>query len=287
MSSREDTREIQVVQSQEPETYVPAPPPYQPPAPYEPTPPTEERRGCSGCGWLFAGMGGCLLLIGIVVVASVLLGITSVNNIVGGIGNIFTGAAAPRANITSTQTLVQGIQPLGQLVSVSTQLAKADIAVGVQQGVLNSCGFSANHVAQGAVEAGIDLTQITADDIRLDTIRNVYVVTVPAPQLTSCRVDYIRQYDRSTTACSVDWDEARLLASYTALLDFRDDAIEGGILNRAQNETRLVLGNFVKLVTGNNVEIVFDETQQPMPPSCQPALPDGWFQDPATGGWTR
>jgi hypothetical protein len=286
VSNRDDTREIQVMQSQEPESYVPAPPPYQPPTPYEPSPPPE-RRGCSGCGWLFAGAGGCLLLTGVVIAAAVLLGVISVNNLVGGIGSIFTGGPPPRASVTSTQTLVQGIQPLGQLVSVSTQLAKADIAVGIQQGVLNTCGFSANHVAQGAVEAGIDLTQIEEDDIRFDTVRSVYVVTVPAPQLTSCRVDYIRQYDRSTTACTVDWDEARLLASYTALIDFRDDAVEGGILNRAENETRLVLGNFIKLVTGSSVEIVFDETQQPLPPSCQPALPDGWFQDPATGGWTR
>lgn len=286
MTDRDDTREIQVVQVPADERYTPLPPTY--PAPNATEPAAEpERRGCSGCGWVLAGAGGCLVLIVVLVIASVLLGVTSVNGILGGIGSIFSGGPPPRASITSTQTLVQGIQPLGQLVSVSTQLAKADIAVGIQQGVLNTCGFSANHVAQGAIEAGIDLTHITPDDIRYDEARNTYVVTVPAPQLTSCRVDYIRQYDRSTTACNVDWDEARLLASYTALIDFRDDALEGGILTRAENEARLVLGNFVSAVTGSSVEIVFSETQQPLPPSCQPSVPSGWMIDPATGGWTR
>jgi hypothetical protein len=248
-----------------------------------------ERRGCSGCGLVLAGAGGCLLLVVVILATSVLLGITSVNGILGGIGSVFTGAAPPpRAAINSTQTLVQGIQPLGQLVSVSTQLAKADISVGVQQGVLNACGYSANHVAQGAVEAGIDLTGITEDDIRFDAARETYVVTVPAPQLTSCRVDYIRQYDRSTTACAVDWDEARLLANYTSLVDFRDDAVEGGILTRAELETRIVLGNFVEMVTGSSVEIVFEPPAETVyPPSCQPDFPAGWFQDPATGMWVR
>lgn len=285
MTNKEDTREILPVRAEE--TLIPAPP-YSP-APIEPTQPPEERRGCSGCGWLLAGTVGCAVLIVVVLAASVLLGITSVNSILGGIGSVFAGAAPPpRATVNSTQTLVQGIQPLGQLVSVSTQLAKADISVGVQAGVLNACGYSTNHVAQGAVEAGIDLTSITTEDIRYDEASNTYVVTVPAPQLTSCRVDYIRQYDRSTTACNVDWDEARLLASYTSLVDFRDDALEGGILRRAELETRLVLGNFVELVTGRNVEIVFETPEQPvLPPSCQPEVPAGWFQDPSTGMWVR
>lgn len=286
MNNRDDTREMQVISTDE--RQIPAPPAYPAPAAAEPYEGTPERRGCSGCGWLFAGAGGCVLLIAVVVIAAILLGLTSVNSIIGGIGSILTGGPPPRATINSTQTLVQGIQPLGQLVSISSQLAKADIAVGVQQGVLNACGYSANHVAQGAVEAGVDLTRIMPENIRYDAARDTYVVTVPAPQLTSCRVDYIRQYDRSTTACNVDWDEARLLASYISLIEFRDDAIEGGILQRAESETRIVLGNFIQMVTGSDVEIIFDSTDQAaLPPSCQPAAPGGWYQDPTTGNWTR
>jgi hypothetical protein len=48
-------------------------------------------------------------------------------------------------------------------------------------------------------------------------------------------VDYIRQYDTSTTACSIDWDEARLLAQYVSLQELRDDTLEAGILNRAHS----------------------------------------------------
>ncbi len=66
-------------------------------------------------------------------------------------------AQATTANVFTSQTIVSSIQPMGQLVSISAQVAKADIFVGVQQGALNACGYSVNHVAQGTIEAGIDL----------------------------------------------------------------------------------------------------------------------------------
>ena len=111
---------------------------------------------------------------------------------------------------------------------------------------------------------------------------------MPAPELTSCRVDYIRQYDRSFTTLGVDWDEARLLANYMALTQFRDDAIEGGILTRAETEARLVLGNFVRLLTGHPVEINFQQPEATeLPPSCQPDVPQGWQYDAKTNSWRK
>jgi len=254
-------------------------------------PPTKNPQSRSGCLTAFAGSVGCVVLLAVIIGALILLGVTSVNSVIGGISGLFgigNAAPPPIASILSSQTIVQGIQPLGQLVSVSAQLAKADVSVSVGQGALNACGFSANHVVQGAVEAGIDLTQIDETDIRYDAEREVYVLTVPAPQVTSCRVDYIRQYDRSFTTCSVDWDEARLLANYQTLIDFRDDAVEGGLLTRAEIETRVVLGNFLRLLTGHPVEIIFETPETPIyPPSCVPAIPQGWRYDDTNGHWTQ
>lgn len=257
-----------------------------PPTGYQaPEPPRERANGCAyGC----AGMGGCLVLIGVAVLVLVLTGVTSVNNLIGGIGSALGAGRAPVASVLTTQTVVTSIQPLGQLVSVSAQLAKADIYVGIEAGLANTCGFGANHVAQGAVEGGINLTQLTAGDVQYDALRNTYIITLPAPELTSCRVDYIRQYERTTTACNVDWDEARFLAQYTALIDFRDDALEGGILARAQSEARDVIANFIGITTGANVEVNFRAPSVPtvLPASCQPDTPQGWVQN-ANGTWTR
>lgn len=199
-----------------------------------------------------------------------------------------------RASVVSSQTIVNGIQPMGQLVSISAQVAKADIFVGVQQGALNACGFSVNHVAQGTIEAGIDLNQLAEDSISYDEATKTYTITLPAAQLTSCRVDYIDQYDNSTTACSADWDAARQLAQYEAISEFAKDSLEGGILDRAQKQAQLTLGNFVQFLhragvgSEATVKIVFDKSKSsPIPSSCSPQPPQGWVYDEAAKIWTK
>ncbi len=268
----------------EPDRDYPAPPPTEITAvPTSQVQSTAGRR--SGCMW---GMLGCLALAVIPVVVALVMGLTTVNGLVGGIQNIFS-PAPPVARITTTQTIINSVQPLGQLVSISAQLAKAEIGVSIAQGTLNSCNFSATHVAQGTIEAGVDLTRVSDEAIEYDPSTDTYTIALPSPQLTSCRIDFIRQYNRSFTACSVDWDEARVLANYIALNDFRDDAIEGGILNRAQQEVRVIVTNFVQALTGDNVEVVFPEELQdiPYPSSCMPEVPAGWTQNEQTGEWVK
>ncbi len=254
-------------------------------------PPTPVRTsGNRGCLWILGGIFACVVLTLLIPAVLVLLGVTSVGALLGGVGGALGAYTAPPsvASVISTQTIVQGIQPLGQLISVSAQLAQADIAVSVGQGALNACGHQARHVAQGTIEAGIDLTQITENSLGYNAATDTYTLILPAPQLTSCRVDYIRQYDRSFTTCDVDWDEARLLASYTSLIDFRDDAVEGGILTRAEQEARLVLSNFIQIVSGRRVEILFNPTDANMiPASCEPNTPTGWVYVPENRHWSR
>lgn len=246
----------------------------------------QARPRRNGCLWGIAGAAGCLAILLVIPVVLTLLGVTTMGGLLGSLG--LSLAPPQQATVITTQTIVQGIQPMGQLVSVSAQLAKADVQVNITQGALNSCGYGANHVVQGTIEAGIDLMQLTEDNLGYDAARETYVLIVPAPQLTSCRVDYIRQYAGSFTTCPVNWDEARLLANYMSLTSFRDDAIEGGILSRAEMETRLVLGNFIRMLTGHPVEIVFQAAETPViPTSCQPEVPAGWTYIPQSNLWQK
>lgn len=252
-----------------------------------------EQKRNNGCLWGLLGMGGCLSLPLIILAIAILLGVTSVTNVIdnitGALRDIFEGQ--PRtATIQSTSTIVNSVQPLGQLVSVSVQLARADIHAQITDGFQNACGFSASHVIQGAVEAGVDLTALREEDINYNPLTQTYTLTLPPPQLTSCRVDYIRQYDRSTTLCAVDWDELRLIAQYNGLTGLRNDALEGGILIRAEDEAQAVLTNFLALATGRTIEVVFRQPEEgvatPLPPSCDPPVPTGWTYDPQTDSWS-
>ncbi len=244
---------------------------------------TGQKR--SGCGWLIAGaVGGFSLPIIalLIILLSVLSGVTTFNSALTGIRDAITGifdGGSATATVSSTQTVVNSIQPLGQLVSVSVQLAKADISVSVREGVLNSCSRTANHVAQGTIEAGVDLTQMRAEDVSYNALTDTYTITLPAPQITSCRLDLINQYQRSTSLCGPAWENIRLLGTYVALTDFRDDAIEGGILDRARSEAHTTLTTFLQLATGQNVIVQFqdvDPDSPVYPASCTPPTPGTW-----------
>ncbi len=273
----------------QPDDMTPVPPAHQPEQPASPAPSSAiyvECRRPNGC-WKLVGF-ALLVLLSFFLVASIpfLWGTGAINGLVAALNSALNPPTVART--TSTQTIVNSVQPLGQLVSISAQLAKAEIDIGIQQGGLNACGFGASHVAQGTIEAGIDLSRISEGDIVFDATNDTYTVRLPAPQLTSCRMDYIRQYNRTTTVCAVDWDEARLLAQYDALNDFRDDALEGGILERARREAQLVVSNFVYALTGSAVNITFQESENPiLPPSCVPEVPQGWSLDLVSQTWIK
>lgn len=229
-------------------------------------------------------LGGCsIIAIGVValcILSAAIPGLRAlgwIDNILNGIGDFF--GTEETATVDSSQTIVLNIRQLGQLVSVSAQVAKMDINVSTRGGIANACGRTAHHVAQGTIEAGIDLTLVEADDVDISVSTDTVTINLPPAQLTSCRVDAIRQYERTTSTCGTDWDEIRQLAQHVALNEFRDDAIEGGILLRAQNDAEIVLTNFLGLVTGKAVQVTFaepDPETQMFAPSCFPEPPTGW-----------
>lgn len=249
----------------------------QPSTPLNTYNPSDNRNGGSGCSVAIVAIFAMAFGVGILPML-VVTGV--VDNVLGLLGR------PAEANVITTRTIVTNIRPLGQIVSISAEVAKADIRVEVNMGGLNRCGHSAMHVAQGAVEAGVDLMSVDENSISYNALTDTYTLELPAPQITSCRIEYIRQYEQQVgAACSVDWDNARLLAQHVAMTEFAEDALAGGILERAARETDLLMSNFVKALTGGEAEVTFIEAESILPPSCVPDLPFGWMRDDETGAW--
>lgn len=248
-------------------------------------------------GWGFNEAAlGCLALTGIIVLivvtgvaVSILSGVWTFNGVLASIGSFF--GQPTTAEVIPSRTIVTSLQPLGQLVSISVEVAKADIGVSVHTGGINLCGHSANHVAQGVIEAGVDITRIEEDSINYNEATDTYTLTLPPPNITSCRVEYIRQYERSggAVACGVDWDTVRLLAQHQALSTFAADTIEGGILSRAERETTMLMQSFVRALTGSEVRVMYSnrDAEAALPPSCQPQLPRGWAYNEDQNSWVK
>ena len=170
------------------------------------------------------------------------------------------------------------------MVVISVELARADVHVGIRSGL---CSHGADHAVHAAIEAGIDLGEIDEEDIYPSS--DGYILRLQPPALTSCRMEYIRQYDYSRTWCGVDWDMVRLLGQAQSMQNFIDHAYESEILERAKRHATIIVGSFVNALTDKSAHIQFVEqnTEPNLPLSCKPEIPDGWSFDEESGTWSR
>ncbi len=218
----------------------------------------------------------------IVLIVLGIIGGAYISNTVNQVQDFFFPEAA--AYVRSPQGIANSIQGIGQLVTVRQEIVHTDISVEIHGGFLNSEYYGANHKAISVIEAGINLDAIDADDIRLE--EDSYILTLPAPVITSCRVEYIDQSEHSLTLLQADWDMVRQIAQAEAIM--QSAVYFEGVLERAKEETALRLGDFARQLTGKptRVEFAARAGELELPESCQPFTPDGWGKD-ADGAWKR
>lgn len=175
------------------------------------------------------------------------------------------------------------------MVTVTSNPHHRQIAIDVRQGFLGLTSYNADHQVEGIIEAGIDFTRIHSDSLRCeDTCKLV----VPHPTITNCvtncAITRLRQTDQSFAIGGRDWELLEELGRYEAIQVFIDDVTEKlKILDKAKDETDLVLGEFVSAVTGKSVKILFDDapTELVAGPTCKPEQPFGWVK--TDEGWSR
>ena len=223
----------------------------------------------------------------IVSIALLLVGLIIGGYLIGAVHNVRDSLfPETAAYVRSPITIVNSIKGIGQLVTVTSEVAKTDVKVEIHEGILNYGYYSANHVVIGAIEAGINFDSVGENSIRAEN--DSYILTLPAPSITSCRIEHIDQNQYSFTMLPADWDMVRQLAQADALMQFVEKMIEAGILERAEEETALRMGDLVRALTGKPVQVAFAARngQMPMPESCQAIAPSGW-EKTEEGAWKR
>ena len=188
--------------------------------------------------------------------------------------------------VEMSRTIINNLQGMGQLVTVKAEVSKTDVKISINRGFLNYGHYRANHIVVGVIEAGIDFDAINDDSVRFEN--DTYTLTLPAPIITSCRIEHIDQNEYSLTLLPADWDTVRQLAQYDAIVQFAKEMVEEGILEKAKEETAVRIGDFVSNLSGKlvNIEYVTASGETVKPPSCKPDAPSGWKKD-ENGGWRR
>ena len=195
----------------------------------------------------------------------------------------FTPTATHTPTATATATPIPiflHVRTMGKLILVNFELARANLHVGIERGL---CSYGADHVAEAVIEAGIDFGGIRQEDTSYDYFSDTYTVRVAPPEITSCRISYVDQYDQSQRPffCGTDWGELKILAEIQAMPAFVERALQRDILEKAESQADIVLGSFVHALTGSRALITFAEREGDLelPESCRPEKPADWQFD--------
>ena len=203
-----------------------------------------------------------------------------------------TYTPVPTATSTPTPTpippafIIQRMETQSQLVVVKDEVAKRNFHVGVKDGL---CSHGGDFTAQGVIEAGIDFDELNEDSVTYNSRSQTYTLKLPAPEFTSCRIEYIRLVENSFSICNPDWDRARTLAEVQVMRDFVSQSLEDGLLEDAAERSELVLGDFVRTLTGKRVQVTFEKqgNSPKRDASCRPSAGAGWRYNRGKNVWEK
>lgn len=232
-----------------------------------------------------------LFTVGMVVVGIIFLGtvLLTISSGWAAVVDFFTGT---RAMITDSSTLISGIKPLGQFVSISYQEASINNKIDIRDGVLNACNQSAEYAFVVEIKAGTDLTKLEAEDISVDEANQTYTITLPNPILTNCNVygNFDRYAERYPLGCPSYERDMDALGAYQIVEDMREKALSEGILEDAKRENEETLAKFFEGLGGKQVIFRYRDGSPAHDASCTPKLPEQWGKNVDPNGvvyWTR
>lgn len=193
-------------------------------------------------------------------------------------------APSATAEVLSSQAIISSLRGIGRLVTVTSDPHVRRVHIGVKQGYFGLTSYGANHEAEGIIEAGIDFTRIRSDSLRCE---DTCALIVPHPTITNCTITRLRQSEQSNAIGRRDWELLEELGRYEATKLFIDDVKELGILDKAKEETEIVLGEFVSGITGKPVYVQFENEPDTFVTgsTCQPDPPFGWTK--VDDEWSR
>lgn len=217
--------------------------------------------GGSGCSVLTMGVG--LVALAALVVLGLVFGNTlrQFGGFFGGVPNIATFIATPTPVVRSGAAVVQRIQQLNRLTTTSYTVERV-IDINQGSGIPLVGDFLAGDrlllIAHGRVEAGIDLGKLRAEDVSISADGSSITVRLPPVEIFSKALDNskTRVYTRDRGFFAPDNPNLETQARQVAEEEILQAACEGGIMQRATEDGKRSLEQFVSLLDFNKVQIV-------------------------------
>ncbi len=243
----------------------------------------EPTREGGGCLWGLGGALGCTVLIFALMAGLLLAAGQTVGGLIGNVADFFNlpelVVFVEGAGVDIPEDVyippVERLQALSQLTTTRFNYSHIVTSEVEMPGILSGLyGQGLAYVAVGHINAGIDVSQISAEDIVYDEERNLLTVMLPAPTLQDCFLDEAQSYvvTRSTGLFAQPSIALESSARRFAIQQYRDMALEDGILEEARTQSIQVMEEFLASVVGDAVLVVEVEPidpNAPLPATCQ------------------
>jgi len=169
---------------------------------------------------------------------------------------------------------VERVQALSQLTTTRYNYSHIVTGQTDMPGILATLyGESLVMVAVGHIQAGIDVSSITADSVVYDEINNQLTVSLPAPTLQDCFLDEGESYivERKSGLFAQPSPAIDTATRRYALRQFLTMALEDGILEEARTQAVAVMSGLIGDLTQADVqiEIAPADPNAPLPDTCQ------------------
>lgn len=233
--------------------------------------PTTGKRGCSGCAWLIAGGLGCLGILVLPIIILLAAGTITINGLITNVRDMFN----PPVVITASVVL-ERIQSMSQLTSVRYNYSGVVTSERQMPEILQLFyGNKQVMIAVGHINAGIDLSQISTTNIAIDG--NTLIVQLPPPTLQDCFLNDQESYimSQETGIFAQELPNLGTDARRYALEQFRDNALEEGILDEASLQAQTLIGELLKATAQDlTIQVLVSpaSADTPLPETCQSSL---------------
>lgn len=184
------------------------------------------------------------------------------------IGQFFQNTQpAPKADVTSV--VLQKVRDASELTTaVFTMQAVVPTSQDASIGGLVIGTTKLLYIAHGQVQAGVDLSKLTADQVLVEGDR--VQITLPPPQILNSKIDVNRSnvydYNRGLLGLGPDVaPELQGLAQQAALKKVVSAACEDGVLARASDRAKLVVTQLLNLAGYQAVTVA---SQPPAANAC-------------------
>lgn len=230
---------------------------------YPPPPIRRSNGGSSGCSQV-------VLILGLGALVTLLVAILLFGRTLSGIGQFFANGpqlpdireiiVTPTPQIVSSAAVVQRVRQLSRLETASYTIQTV-IEINQSQGnpILDFfAGDALLLIAQGTVIAGLDLSELSSDDVTVAPDGRTITLRLPPAEIFSIMLDNeaTRVYSRDRGWFAPENNDLETQARQQAEQQILQAACEDGIMSKANVQAEQAMRQFLGLIDGVEVKII-------------------------------